>query len=98
MAAYVIFYVDEISDQAQLDVYKKAAHPTLRAAGGKAMIAYGRQEVVEGAPVKGVVMLEFPTFEEAQNWYHSSVYQEAAKLRKFAAKTHAVIVEGLPVR
>jgi uncharacterized protein (DUF1330 family) len=95
MSAYVIFEVLEISDPGQLDAYKKAAHPTVRAAGGKVVIAYGRQEVVEGHPLTGVVMIEFPDFDRAQAWYHSSTYQEAATLRKFAAKVHAVIVESL---
>ncbi len=95
MAARVIFFVEDISDPDQLNVYKKAAHPNLLAAGGKVTIAYGRHEVVEGDPLKGVVMIEFPTFEEAREWYHSSAYKEIAALRKHASRTHAVIVETL---
>lgn len=94
MNAYVIFYVEEISDGGQLKKYQQAAHPTLEAVGGTVRVAYGRQEVVEGGPLKGVVVIEFAKFEDAQSWYHSNAYQEAAKLRAFAAKTHAVIVEG----
>jgi uncharacterized protein (DUF1330 family) len=94
MTGYVIFYVEEISDAAQLKKYQQVAHPTLSAAGGAVKVAYGRQEVVEGAPLTGVVMIEFGSFEDARKWYHSDAYQEAAKLRAFAARTHAVIVEG----
>lgn len=94
MSAYVIFYVEDISDPDQLKKYQQAAHPVLHAAGGTVKAAYGRQEVVEGGPLKGVVMIEFDNYENARNWYHSDSYQEAAKLREFAAKTHAVIVEG----
>ena len=96
MTAYVIFFVEEISDASRLEQYKQAAHPTLKRAGGSVAIAYGRQEVLEGAPLAGVVMVQFPTFEAAQNWYHSAEYQKAAELRTLAARSRAVIVEGLP--
>ena len=96
MNTYVIFYVEEISDAEQLDKYKKAAHPTLSAAGGKVVAAYGRQEVVEGESLAGVVMIKFDNYEAACEWYHSAAYQEAKELRKFAARTHAVIIEGRP--
>lgn len=96
MKGYVIFYVEEISDPDQLKKYQQAAHPTLRAAGGKVIAAYGRQEIVEGEQLTGVVMIEFDTYAAAQSWYHSVAYQEAKELRKFAARTHSVIVEARP--
>lgn len=94
MTAYVIYQVDEISDPEQLEKYKQAAHPTLQAAGGKILAAYGRQEVVEGESIVGVVVVEFSTFEAAQNWYHSPAYKQATALRLKAASVRAVIVEG----
>ncbi len=98
MTAYVIFFVDEILDAAQLERYKQAAHPTLQHTGGSITIAYGRQQVLEGPPLAGVVMVEFPSFEAAHDWYHSAEYQKAAALRTLATRARAVIVEGLPGR
>jgi uncharacterized protein (DUF1330 family) len=95
MPAYVIFYVDSIADPLLLERYKHAARPTLRETGGVVTVAYGRHEVLEGAPLAGVVMVEFPTFEAARAWYHSAGYQAAATLRQSAATAHAVLVEGL---
>jgi uncharacterized protein (DUF1330 family) len=95
MPAYVIFYVEKINDLAGLKAYQKAAHPTLSAAGGRVIVGYGQQEWVEGPPLAGVVIVEFPTFEAASAWYHSPGYTQAAKLRKSgAAECHAVIVQG----
>jgi uncharacterized protein (DUF1330 family) len=94
MKAFVIFYVEEISDPQQLDEYKKAAHPTLAAAGGRVVVAYGQKEVVEGNDLVGVVMVEFPSYDLAQKWYHSAAYTEVKKLRAMASRTHAVIVEA----
>jgi len=91
----VIFYVGSITDPAALERYKRAALPTLREAGGKVTIAYGRHEVLEGAPLAGIVMVEFPTYEAARAWYHSDAYRAASALRKAAATAHAVLVEGL---
>jgi uncharacterized protein (DUF1330 family) len=95
MTAQVIFFVEKINDRDGLKAYQKAAHPTLEAAGGRVIVAYGRQEVVEGSDLAGVVVVEFPDYESAQNWYHSPGYTQAAKLRQSgAAECHAVIVEG----
>ena len=95
MPAYIIFYVESITDAAELERYKRAALPTLRKAGGKVTIAYGRHEVLEGALLAGVVMVEFPTYEAASAWYHSDAYHAASALRKAGATAHAVLVQGL---
>jgi uncharacterized protein (DUF1330 family) len=94
MPAYVIFYVEAISDPQLLERYKATARPVLQEAGGKVMVAYGRHEVLEGAPLAGVVVVEFPTFDAARTWYHSAAYSAASAMRKSAAKAHAVLVEG----
>ena len=59
------------------------------------LAAYGRHEVVEGATVEGVVILQVPTFEEAKAWYDSPAYREAREHRHLGADYRAVIVEGL---
>ena len=56
---------------------------------------YGRQEVLEGAAVEGVVILEFPTFAEARAYFDSPAYQEAREHRFKGADYRAVIVEGV---
>jgi hypothetical protein len=33
--------------------------------------SYGSFRMLEGAPIEGAVILEFPTFEEAEAWYDS---------------------------
>jgi uncharacterized protein (DUF1330 family) len=92
--AFVIFYVDHITDPTALDPYQMAAHKTIDDHGGVVMIAYGRQEVVEGADPIGVVMLRFPSYAAAQGWYHSPEYGAAKKLREGIATCRTVIVEG----
>jgi hypothetical protein len=41
----------------------------------KFLAAYGRQEVLEGPVPEGVAIAEFPSMEEAKQWYESPAYQ-----------------------
>lgn len=95
MPAYAIFHAESIEDPVRLAEYKKAALPTVIAAGGKLLVAYGQQEVVEGPPLIGVIMIEFPTYEMATTWYHSDSYKAVRALREGATTLRVVIVEGV---
>lgn len=94
MRGLVIFNVQGISDPAQLRSYQQTARPTLAAFGGRVVAAYGRHEVVEGDGVEGVVVIEFPSFEQASNWYASKPYQAAKRIRDQGAVCHTVIIEA----
>ena len=96
MPAYAIFHVDEIIDRERLKAYQQAAHPTVAEFGGKVIAAYGRQEIVEGPPLVGIVTIEFPSYEIAQAWYHSPGYSNAKRLREGAVSCRAAIVDGKP--
>lgn len=94
MSAYVIVYLENVSDPAALDEYRRLGVPTLQQAGAKVLVRYGRFEAPEGPTPKGVVMLEFPTLEAAQAWYHSPTYQNALQHRLRGATCRVVMVEG----
>jgi uncharacterized protein (DUF1330 family) len=95
MPAYIVFQRDSTIDQKELDAYMPLAmasgvgHPV------KVLAAYGKQEVLEGAPVEGVVIVEFPSIEAAKNWYDSPAYRAAREHRFKGAKYRAVLVEGV---
>ncbi len=42
------------------------------------------------------MLIEFPSFKRAQEFWDSPDYRAAVELRKGAAKFNAVIVDGLP--
>lgn len=96
MSAYVIFQVKEMRDPAGLEEYKRLATPTLARHGAKFRILRGEFEVLEGDPVLGVVMLEFPSMAEARAWYYSPEYQDAMKHRVAASSSLGVLCEGRP--
>ena len=95
MAAYLVFTRDKTLDQGELNTYSKMVPPTL--AGREATIhaAYGKHETLEGAPVEGVVIISFPTYEAALDWYHSPAYAAAREHRFKGSEYRAVIVQGI---
>jgi len=95
MAAYVIFLVDKIRDPEKLVAYRQLVRQTLQGRDATVRVLHGRHEMVEGAATVDIGMLEFPTFEEAENWYRSPAYQEVAALRFAGADSRAVIVQGV---
>lgn len=95
MSAYVVFIRDRMIDPEEFKIYsqKSAAargdHPI------KAHVFYGAVEVLEGPPVDGVVIVEFPDAAAAHAWYDSPEYQEAKAHRLVGADYRVLIVEGL---
>jgi uncharacterized protein (DUF1330 family) len=95
MAAYIVFTRESTRDTAELDTYSEKVGATLAGHPVDVLAAYGRHEVIEGPEVEGVVILEFPSFEEAKAWYDSPAYREVREHRFRGAEYRAVIVEGL---
>ena len=61
MPAYIVFQRDSTTDQKELDTYMPLAMASGAGHPIKVLAAYGKQEVLEGAPVEGVVIVEFPS-------------------------------------
>ena len=92
--AYVIFTREHTRDAAELKSYSQKSPASLTGRTVELLAVYGRQEVLEGSQVEGVVVLRFPSFEDAKTWYDSPEYREARKHRFAGADYRAVIVEG----
>ena len=95
MAAYAVFIRDRTKDPAEMERYSQMAGATLEDHPVKVLAAYGRQKVLEGPNVEGVVILEFPSIEAAQAWYDSPSYRATREHRFKGADYRAVIVQGL---
>lgn len=95
MSAYLVFMKEKTLDPAELVVYQQKVVPTLGTYGLKILVAYGRHEVLEGAPTEGVVIVEFPTVAAAKTWYSSPAYREAREHRFRGAEFRCVLVEGV---
>ena len=95
MATYIVFTRESTRDASELETYSQHVGPTLAGHPVTVLAAYGRQEVLEGSEVEGVVILEFPSFDEAKAWYDSPAYREVREHRFRGADYRAVIVEGV---
>ena len=58
-------------------------------------VVYGPHEVLEGPDVEGIVVVSFPTTEEAKAWYDSPGYTAARQHRFKGAEYRVVLVQGL---
>ena len=95
MPAYVIFIRERTLDPSELAAYAKAAGPSLEGLPIRFLAAYGRHAVLEGPAPEGVAIAEFPSVEEARQWYESPAYQAAAQHRFKGAIYRGLIVEGV---
>jgi uncharacterized protein (DUF1330 family) len=94
MPAYVIVDI-EIHDAERYAEYRALTPATIEAYGGRFVVRGGAVEVLEGdwRPQR-LVVLEFPTLEQAQRWYDSDEYREPKAMRIASARTNMLIVEG----
>lgn len=93
--AYIVGQIDVTNPQ-QYGEYTKLTPAIIEKFGGRFMARGGRNETLEGAAAKGrVVVIEFPSFERAQEFFKSAEYQAARKVRDGAATVQFLLVEGL---
>jgi len=94
MPAYVVFIKEEVTDQSELDAYSATVSASFKNRDVKFLATYGALETVEGPPIQGAVILEFPNTAAARAWYGSTEYQQAAAHRFRGARYRGFIVEG----
>lgn len=94
-AAYLIATMD-IHDAETYDTYRQQVPATLEAYGGEFVVRGGTKEVLEGEwPEQRVVVLRFPSMDQARAWHASAEYQGPKALRRSASKGRMIIVEGV---
>jgi uncharacterized protein (DUF1330 family) len=95
MAAYVIGEVD-VMDPAAYEEYRKQVGAVLTKYGGRFIARGGKVEALEGGwSPKRLVLLEFPSMEQALKWYRSPEYAPLIKLRQKASRGKLVALEGI---
>lgn len=91
---FIMFTRESTEDRVELDRYGEAVGASFDGRAVAFLAAYGPHRVLEGPPVEGVVILEFPDRDAAEAWYFSPAYQEAARHRLRGATYRGVLVEG----
>jgi uncharacterized protein (DUF1330 family) len=96
MSAYIV--VDsKIIDPEQQELYRQLAGPIVLKHGGEYLARGGKLSVKEnwrGTPER-LVIVKFPSFEQAENFYNSDEYKAALEVSDKAAQRTFSIVEGI---
>lgn len=95
MSAYIIVDV-KVHDAKLYEEYKGQVQPTLDRYNGRFLVRGGDPELMEGdwQPSR-LVVLEFPSEEDARAWWSSEEYAEPKALRQRSAVTRMVLVKGV---
>ena len=94
MAAYIVAD-EEITNPDEFQKYAQQVGPTLNKFGGK-VLARSQPETLEGNwRSKRIVLLEFPSVQQASAWYRSPEYSAIKGIRQRAATASLILVPGL---
>ncbi|MEQ8582655.1 MAG: DUF1330 domain-containing protein [Marinoscillum sp.] len=97
MSAYILFDNLTVTSPEDLATYKSKVGEVVEKYQGKYLVLGGKTRVLEGSATPSyLVMIQFPGFEMAENWYDSDEYKELKALRLSATTSTGVIMEGLP--
>ncbi len=95
MAAYVIVQI-EVTDPETFETYRQQVPAIIERHGGEYLVRGGAMEVLEGDwPLPRVVVLKFPSMDQAKAWHSSVEYEGPKALRQSASKGNMIVVEGV---
>jgi uncharacterized protein (DUF1330 family) len=95
MPAYIIARV-AVSDWSRYREYTQATPAVIERYGGRFIVRGGDTVTLEGeSENRRLVVIEFPTMEQAQQFYHSPEYSKVKELRAGAAVGQFIAVDGV---
>lgn len=91
---YCLFENVKITDSTKFDTYKKSVSSIVEKFGGKYIVA-GKPKALEGQwNPESLVMIKFPSLEQARKWYNSQDYKTLKAIRHASGEFNAVIMES----
>ena len=94
MKGYVVCVYKNITNAEKLKEYAVKARVAVESFNGKFLIRGGRSKSKEGEKSPRTVVIEFPSYNEANAFYQSKEYQDAHSILKDHAERQFQIVEG----
>jgi uncharacterized protein (DUF1330 family) len=94
MKGYVVCVYKSISNEEKLKEYAAKARDAVEKFKGKFLIRGGESTINEGNKSPRTVVIEFPSYKEANLFYNSKEYQEAHDVLKGHAIRHHQTIEG----
>ena len=94
MKGYVVCVYKSINDEDKLKNYAVKARTAVEKHKGKFLVRGGRKTTTEGDDSPRTVIIEFPSYDEANLFYNSKEYQNAHEVLKGHAIRHHQTIEG----
>ena len=94
MKGYVVCVYKSISSEEKLKEYAVKAKAAVEKYKGKFIIKGGKATTNEGAKSPRTVVIEFPSYSDANSFYNSREYKEAHEILKGHAERHHQTIEG----
>ena len=95
MKGYVVCVYKNISNEEKLKEYAVKARAAVEKFKGKFLVRGGRSTCNEGEKSPRTVVIEFPSYDEANNFYESKEYQDAHSILKGHAERRHQTIEGV---
>ena len=94
MLGYAIFNI-QVTNPEDYKVYLKHVTTIAEKFGDKYIVRGGETTVIEGTWAHPrTVVIQFPSYEKALEWYHSEEYKPIRQIRLDNAVTNAIIIQG----
>ena len=94
MKGYVVCVYKSISSEEKLKEYAVKAKAAVEKYKGKFLIKGGKAKTNEGAKSPRTVVIEFPSYDDANSFYNSREYKGAHEILKGHAERHHQTIEG----
>ena len=94
MKGYVVCIYKSISNESVLKEYATKAMIAVEKYKGKFLVKGGKKITTEGEESPRTVVIEFPSFSQAEIFFYSEEYQKAHEILKGVADRHHQIIEG----
>jgi len=94
MKGYVVCVYKSITNEEKLKEYAVKAKTAVEKYKGKFLVRGGKSTTNEGDISPRTVVIEFPSYDEANIFYNSNEYQEAHAVLKGNAIRHHQTIEG----
>jgi uncharacterized protein (DUF1330 family) len=96
MPAYVLAHID-VTDPENYQDYIRMSPESIALYGGRFLARGPTPEVLEGTwQPRRLVLLEFPSVEQARRWWSSPEYAPAKAKRQATSRGDLVIIPGVP--
>jgi uncharacterized protein (DUF1330 family) len=93
-AGFVIFNID-VTNPEDYNEYITKVKPIVEKFGGEYIVRGGTNQVVEGNwQYSRTIVLKFPSYEKALEWYNSEEYQPIKQIRLDNAISNGIIIQG----